>query len=330
MRILLKLLVALALGLSLGGAVHAATAGLGGQRFASQDQLLQFMNTYRARPRPKLLAPAIHSMSDFGLLGDEEASGMYVGFIAGVVAGNQLKAESLIAGALPMRPDEQAAVVKGIAYSGLPNWRSILNDFVLLMPERRILIDHYVTGQAPLLMDIPVDSGRTLDTLWGYYLATGYYEPVQRIIGALAWSSNRDDLDKLLVGSMAKWTLATNAARDPGLLKLFYTEAAVQPEPVAKPLKDVIQAVEVAETGRIKKEALAAIDELKAKGPASKRTIAWGTELGATAIAVGCVVAGVTGHAELGVPCVVSGALTQAAGKVLTSDSFSAKSLGFQ
>ena len=296
--------------------------------FVSADHISQFMNTYRQKPNAWRLPAAVQAMSDYGLLSDEESAAVHIGFIAGVLGANQMKAEKLIAAMLPLRADGQAIVIKAVAFSGLPNWKGILNDVMDRMPERKILIDRYVTGGAPLLMDMPVDQGRTLDMLWGYYLATGSYQPVQRIISALPWSNERDDLEKLVVGSMAKWTLATNAAKDQSLLELFYAESKVVPEKVAKPLKEVINAVEIAETGQIKKQAVAAIEELKIKGPASKRTIAWGTELGATALALGCVAASALGHPEVGIPCVIGGASVQAAGKIMTTDGWSMKSLG--
>ncbi len=298
-------------------------------RFVSSEQIMQWVTAYRLKPAPGRLPEAVRALADLGQLGDEESAAVHIGFIAGVLGDNQMKAAKLIGAMLPLPPDAQSTVIKAVAYSGLPNWRGILNDFVTRMPERRVLIDKLVTGGTPQLMAMRVEEGRTLDMLWGYYMATGSYQPVQRILSALPYSDDKNDLEKLVVGSMAKWTLASNAAKNQGLLELYKSESAVAPVKVSKPLKEVIDAVELAETGRIKKQALAAIDELKTKGPASRRTAAWGTELGATAIAVGCVVAGVTGHAELGIPCVVGGALTQAAGKVLTSDSWSAKALGF-
>lgn len=321
-----RLVVLAALISAAAAPTHAGSAPA--PRLASPDEVTRFVNDYRQSPRPSLLPTAVRAMARFGMIADEEAAAVHIGFIAGVLGTNQLQAEKLVRAMLPLRSDEQAVVVKAIAYSGLPNWRGILNDLVEQLADRRKLIDTLSTGKTVLLMDKPVDEGRTLDMLWGYYLATGYYQPVQRIMTALPWSADKEDIDKLAVGSMAKWTLASNAAKDQALLQLYYTESKVAPEKVGKPLKEIIDAVEMADTGRIKKEAQAAIEDLKAKGPASKRTIAWDTQLGATAVAVGCVAAEVTGHAELGIPCIITGAVTQAAGKMVTSDGFSAKSLG--
>ena len=56
-----------------------------------------------------------------------------------------------------------------------------------------------------------------LDTLWCYYFATGSNLPVVRIMQMLPWSKSRDTIDKLTVGSMARYTLASYAVRDAGL-----------------------------------------------------------------------------------------------------------------
>lgn len=57
----------------------------------------------------------------------------------------------------------------------------------------------------------------------------------------------------------------------------------------------------------------AAIDELKRKGPASKRDISTWGQVGQGAFALGCIVAATTGHVELGLPCIIGGAASSAA-----------------
>src|SRR5262249_61434763 len=60
-----------------------------------------------------------------------------------------------------------------------------------------------------------------LDTFWGYFFATGSYKPLLRIIAMLPWSKDRDSVEKLTLGSTAKYTLANYAAREPDLLDML-------------------------------------------------------------------------------------------------------------
>jgi hypothetical protein len=129
----------------------------------------------------------------------------------------------------------------------------------------------------------------------------------------LPWSRDRDSVDKLTVGSMAKFTLASNASHDAELLAMLRREAPRQPADVQPILNEVVEAVDTMEITHLRKEALAAIDDLKRKGPGSKRDLTTWGQVGQGAVALGCVAAAAAGQVELGIPCVVGGALGSAA-----------------
>ena len=147
-----------------------------------------------------------------------------------------------------------------------------------------------------------------IDLLWGYYLATGDYAPIGRVIKLLPLSNDHDSVDNLTTGSAAKFTLASNAVRDVHLLAMLKRAVKGQPEDVAKVLNDVIDTAENVDTVRMRKESLAAIEELKQKGPNYRRELTGLGQIGQGALAMGCVVAAATGQIELGIPCVVGGA----------------------
>src|SRR5262249_36544650 len=159
------------------------------------------------------------------------------------------------------------------------------------MPMRKVMIEKYLSGALPPLAAVPFEkrnptlwdkisskpdnpneasfdrNPELLDTLWGIYFATGNEKPVQRIVAMLPWSKERASPDRLTVGSMAKFTLATNAARDAGLLATLKRALPNEPRETAVVLKEVIEAAETMDATRLRKEALAAIEELKRKGP---------------------------------------------------------------
>ena len=287
--------------------------------FANQDLILRWINGYRAKPEPALLPEAVRHMSAFGLFKDLDNNGIYIGFMAGVLGANPGLAAELTAKLFPMPPEDQVAIIRAIAYSGLPNWQELLRANIERMPARGVLIDRYLTGKMPTLGGVPLDQGPApLDTLWGYYFATGSYEPVLRIISVLPWSKDTDHVERLTIGSMAKWTLASNAQRDKDLLDMVKLAMTHEPKKNAAILRELIEAVETYETGKIRKEAVAAIEQLKAKGPASTRNMAWWGQAGQTALALGCVVGSALGNAAIGVPCVIGGAASSAVLKTVT------------
>jgi hypothetical protein len=212
------------------------------------------------------------------------------------------------------------------------------------MPARKVMIDKFLANKLPTLWQVASDkppstwttvkdyvtfnrltgkekrkdvvldpTAELLDTFWGYYFATGSARPISRIIAMLPWSKEDESVDKLTVGGMAKYTLVANAARDGDLLAMLKRTREHQEAPLVKILDQVIEAAETVETARVRKEALAAIEDLKRKGPGSRRNVTWLGQLGQGALAVGCIAAAATGHVELGLPCVVTGGVSSAA-----------------
>ncbi|MEO1794272.1 MAG: hypothetical protein AAFU50_06675 [Pseudomonadota bacterium] len=312
---MLRWFFALALGIAVQfGALHAIAAKPELSQFRSQEQLLAWINAYREDPQPERVPDAVQAMSRLGLFRDLERAGVYIGFFAGVIGSNQTNAQDLIARTFPLRPEDQVVVIRGIVDSGLPTWQHLLGQFTERMPARQILVRAYLYGKKKPLFETPLDqSPAVLDAWWGYYFATGTYEPVLKILPALAWSDEVNSLEKLTISGMAQWTLASNASRDKPLLDFLRAEIYRQPKPVATQLARIVQSAETFETQAVRKQALAKIDAFKAKGPQNKpRSWAWWSQAATTTIALGCVVASVAGQAYLGLPCIIGGATASA------------------
>jgi hypothetical protein len=207
------------------------------------------------------------------------------------------------------------------------------------------MIDSYLAGTLPTLGDIPLEETKPgmldrlrgvftrnpfakedkktdikltfansqdlLDTLWGYYFATGSHVPIQRIISMLPWSKSRDTVDKLTVGSMARYTLASYAVRDAGLREYLRGELARQPAAVKVPLAEVVEAADTVQLAAVRKDALAAVEELKTKGSDSRRNLDFWGQVGVGAVALGCVSAAALGQIAVGIPCVIGGSASQ-------------------
>lgn len=286
--------------------------------FASQEHILRWINGYRTKPEPAKLPLAVKAMSALGLFRELDTAGIYVGFMAGVLQANPAQAEALVTKMFPMPPEDQVAIVRAIAYSDLPEWKQLMLKFVERMPARKGLVDRFVYGKQATLKQIALDDGSgPLDTLWGVYFATGAYEPVIRIISILHWAKEKDNVERLTIGNMAKLSLATNASRDKALLDLVKASLNTETKENRVVLQEVIEAAETFEFAKVRKDAMAAIEQLKVKGPASARNTMWWGTAGQTALALGCVVASVMGQVQIGIPCVVGGAASGAALKFM-------------
>lgn len=311
--------------------------------FPSTNSVLGWINRYLEHPDPARVPAAYRALSRFQAIKDPETSGVYVGFLAGVLGANRRRALRLVDEILPLPFEDQWALIEAIAYSDLPDWRKLLRRVAPRMPARHVMITDYLTGKLPPLDKIPLEtktrgflatllddvtfrkppppplvtfdtSPRLLDVLWGEYFATGAAKPINRIIAMLPWSKEQNNISRLTIGSMAKYTLATNASRGAALLALIErAKDRPQPKKVKPILDEVVAAAETDDIARIHRAALAAIQQLRQKGPASRRQMAWWGEVSEGIISAGCITAAATGQVYLGIPCVVGGALSSGA-----------------
>jgi hypothetical protein len=309
--------------LLLGGTVAGAAPGKKRpekpQEFTTSEDILRWISGYRTRPDPARMPIAIKAASALNLFRDMDSAGIYVGFMAGVLQTNPDRAEELISKVFPLPPEDQVVVVRAIAYSELPNWKALMGKFAERMPARKALVDRFVYDKQPVLRNIELDSGTgPLDMLWGIYFATGSYEPVLRMVSILHWAKDVNNVERLTIGNMTKLSLATNSSRDKDLLDMLKSSLKHETKDTKVVLQEVIDAAETFEFARVRKDAVAAIDQLKVKGPASARNFQWWGTAGQTVLALGCIVAGALGHMEVGIPCIVGGAVSGAALKYMT------------
>jgi hypothetical protein len=305
----------------------------------------QWIYNYRAKPDYAHVPAAVRVLFHAQTFKEPENSGIYLGFIAGAIGSNPAKAEQLVNSFFPVPPEDEWVIVRAIAYSGLPDWKNLLRSVGPRMPARKVMIDSYLAGTLPTLTDIPLEEKKPgmldklrgtfthnpfskddkpvhtvltfasnqdlLDTLWGYYFATGSHIPIQRIVQMLPWAKSRDTVDKLTVGSMARYTLASYAVRDAGLREFLRSDLARHPPTVKAPLGEVIEAADTVQLAALRKDALAAVDELKTKGSDSRRNLDFWGQVGVGAVALGCVSAAALGQVEIGIPCVIGGSASQ-------------------
>ncbi|CCE02583.1 hypothetical protein [Bradyrhizobium sp. STM 3809] len=312
---------------------------------ASLGVVQNWIYNYRTKPDYAHVPAAVRVLFHSQTFKEPENSGIYLGFIAGAIGSNPAKAEQLVNSFFPVPPEEEWVIVRAIAYSGLPEWRNLLRKVAPKMPGRRVMIDGYLSGTQPVLMEIPLEEPKPgmmdklrgtltqnpfkkeerkldtrlsyathqdlLDILWGYYFATGSRVPIQRIVQMLPWSKSRDTVEKLTIGSMARYTLASYAVRDASLRDYLREELARQSGPVKEPLREVVEAADTVQLGAVRKDAVAAVDELKLKGSDARRDMDFWGQLGVGALALGCVSAAALGQVAVGIPCVIGGSASQ-------------------
>jgi len=175
---------------------------------------------------------------------------------AGVIATNPEKADQLINRCAAAAGDQW---VGPCAPSPIRDIRTGATCCAASPPScraRQVMIDQYLTGQLPRLYQYEKEpsistwdsvkskvtgkelpkahvlepSPELLDTYWGYYFATGHARPISAHRDAALVAGGGTAVDKLTLGSMAKYTLASNASRGSGAAGRAQRGARAHPE----------------------------------------------------------------------------------------------------
>lgn len=218
--------------------------------FQTSEELSAWMAQYYKSPEPERVAQAMEFASQQGYFKKDSALPPFFGFLAGGFSKNWSATEPVTERLLALVPQDQAVLVLGLWYSGLPEAKAKLRELAPRMPTQEKLIASLVNHEPLRLTEIPLEQGAwVLDALWGNFSATGDEAPVKRVIAALTWANATGNF---AVGGAAKWSLTSNALKHPRVLEICRAELARQSKEAGAPLAQVLR--EVAQQSKQNKE----------------------------------------------------------------------------
>ena len=92
MRSMLRLLSVISALILAAGSAFANPPPTKKGAFTSPEQILRFINAYRAKPEPAKMPIAMRAASELGVFHEMDSAGIYVGFMAGVLQVNPARA----------------------------------------------------------------------------------------------------------------------------------------------------------------------------------------------------------------------------------------------
>lgn len=209
--------------------------------FSSQEEVIDWVNAYHVQPEPRRFSEALRIMSEEGLLGMPAAQPLIAGFMSGVFVDNpdQVAVWLRQAGRLPA--DHRSLVLLGLWHTGQAEAAAIVKAAIAGDPAIEANLGFLSSRVAQHVTALPLEQGHwVLNTLWGYYLATGDERAVIRVIQVLPWVEHMDRPGHMSIGRAAYWSLAVNAARQPDVLRICEAQLATQPEKAGRLLRKVI------------------------------------------------------------------------------------------
>jgi len=191
--------------------------------FTDGEALGQWLTYYYRNPEPSRVIDVIEAAGRDGSL-EHDAKASITGFVAGAVTKEPSLLEAMADRFPELTNTEQSVVILGIWYSAAPGSAQTLRRIAGRSPQWAKAIEGQLAKGTPVITH--------LDSLWGYFMATGDEAPVLHVISYLK--------PGLRVQAMARWSLSSNAEQHPRVMEICRAQLPLQPPDIAPVLKEVI------------------------------------------------------------------------------------------
>lgn len=205
----------------------ALTASAGAQTYTppqtldTPENLNDWMSHYYLHRDTTQVVPAIREMFKQGWFERDPAVAPLTAFWASVFYQNHKQIEPWLRTLNDLSFEQKKYLWMAVYLSGVPESQELLKKLAqeaggegaayihkLLNEKRQNVVDMSVTGPA------------VLDMFWGQFVASGDDRCVKRVIAALYYLQETEDLAKMLIGGAARWSLESNAVQHPRVLEI--------------------------------------------------------------------------------------------------------------
>ncbi len=224
--------------------VYAETAPLQ-DSLNTQEKLNEWMSHYYLHRDTASVVPAIRQMFKQGWFARDTAVAPLAAFLASVFYQNHKKIEPWLHELNDLTLEQKKYLWMAVHLSGVPESQELLQKIGMENgAEAGKYVNQLLAEKRQNVVDMPVTGPAVLDMFWGQFVASGDERCVRRVIGALYYLQETEDLAKILIGGAARWSLESNAAQHPRVLEICKQSRTAAREDVKKVLDEIIEKAE--------------------------------------------------------------------------------------
>ncbi len=210
--------------------------------FESQEEVSKWLTFYYQTPSPDRLPAAVEYMSRSGMLDKKNTMAPIFGFISGVFDDNPTKVDGWIDRLSSLKEEHLGVVILGLWYANLQESQRLTYRILDKHPKLNNQFAFLRKGSPIPIDKIPLENGPwVLDALWGNFMATGRKKPIERIMEALPWVDIKGDIQRLLIGGAAQWSLTSNAIQHDLVFKFCEAAIKTKPKDIALKLQKILE-----------------------------------------------------------------------------------------
>jgi len=182
-------------------------------------------------------------MSAQGLLQKPNTSTPFCMFLANVFAANPAKVEAWFGELRSGAEDQKSALALTLWMTGTSGSKDLLKS---LSKEGSASFQQYVNelladGHHPDFLYDEINKPSCIDALWVGFFASGDERYVKKIISALPLVQEKGDVERMLIGGAARWSLASNAYQHTKVMQICEAQLKELPADQRAALAEVVK-----------------------------------------------------------------------------------------
>ncbi|MFC1498491.1 hypothetical protein ACFLS1_08495 [Verrucomicrobiota bacterium] len=188
------------------------------------EDLSNWFTYYYLHPQPGLISVMLQKMESSEMLKDANAQSPVVGFFSVLFQKNEDITLGILQDSLELNYR-----LRHLLWTAfwLADTSSVKKHFKTIQNNcgnmDQIRIETLLSKKPFKIEKKDIEAPSELDMLWGAFFASGEGKYVERIISVLPWAKE-DDIEKLIVGGAANWSLASNSTQHPKVLEICKEE----------------------------------------------------------------------------------------------------------
>jgi len=212
-------------------------------RVTTEDQLSEWLMYYYLHPRPDLVVSATQFMSTQGALQKANVEMPFCVFLANVFAANAAKVETWFGELRTGAENQKSALALVLWMAGTSGSQDLLKSLSREGPAgfQKYVNELVADDHRPDFLHDEIKDPGFLDALWASFFASGDERYVKRIISALPLVQEKSDIERMLIGGAARWSLASNAYQHPKVMQICEAQLKELPAEQRAALAEVVQ-----------------------------------------------------------------------------------------
>ena len=230
------------------GLLFATVAGLALASIAvragpSPDDLDRWTAHYYLDPQPDGVDAALRAITAKGFFENDNVQAPLSGFFTEVFRANPDRIEGWITPyiGVPRRHILYSALWMANSKSSGAALERLANGAT---PDEARSLRSLLSTPPPTIESMAIDSPAALDYLWGFFLASGSDVPVLRIIDQLKLADVRGNLNAMMIGGAAHWSLSSNARQHDRVLSIVKARMLTADGDTKAKLQEILLGIE--------------------------------------------------------------------------------------